>query len=145
MSEVEVNAAENVNQEGVENYNMQSLYTSKILPHINEIKKICKINNLPFFFSAAVKNEKGKTKYVNDGVLTGSNSIGLYNDMFEKFLLVMHGGKVTFQDELDEEAINYILDQMPGDENNIVNSNMIPDKVEEKKEEESVIEFIGDI
>ncbi len=130
--------------EGITEYNMQNLYTSQILPHINEIKKICKINNLPFFISLAVRNEKGKTKYINDGVLTGSNQIGLYNDMFEKFLLVMHGGKVSFQDELDEEALNYILDQMPEEENNNnsndnnTNSNII-------ETDDAIIDFVGDI
>ena len=137
MSEIEANGAAVTNSEEIAEYNMQSLYTAQILPHINEIKKICKVKNLPFFISTAVKNEKGKTKYVNDGVLTGSNQIGLYNDMFEKFLLVMHGGKVSYQEDLDEDAINYILDQMHEEDEN--------KEVKTIETDDAIIDFVGDI
>lgn len=127
---------EETNRE-INEYDLQALYKSKVEPHLTEMKKVCKLNNLPFFFTIAVKNEKGKTKYLNDGVLTGSNNVGLYNDMFEKFLLVMHGAKIGYQEELDEDAINYIMEQLPGDASpQMVNSNDTND---------SIIDFIGDL
>ena len=138
MKEIETTAT-GESAKNIVNYNMQNVYNAEILPHVNEIKKICKVQNIPFFISTAVRNENNKTKYVNDGVLTGSNQIGLYNDMFEKFLLVMHGGKVTFREDLDEDAINYILDQLPEEGNNeVTNSNAV-------EADDAIIDFVGDL
>ena len=138
--EIDADMEKNENEKAkrdIKEYNLQSLYTNKILPHLNEIRKICKVNNLPYFFSTAVKNEKEKTKYINDGVLTGSNNIGLYNDMFEKFLLVMHGGKVNYKEDLDEEALSYILNQLPEEEQ--------PKAASSAGNEDTIVDFVGDL
>lgn len=93
-------------------FDYQSLYTSKIEPLLAEMKIICKLNKIPFFFAIATKNINGKTTYKNDGVLTGSNEIGLYDDMFERFLMVMHGANVNYIPEFDEEALGYIMNEL---------------------------------
>ena len=69
-------------------YDKTKLYEEKVLPLINEMRKICVLNNLPIFFACATKNKDGKTEYAEEGILTGSAGIELYDDWFEKFLLV---------------------------------------------------------
>ncbi len=96
-------------------YNKEKLYEQKVLPLIEEIKKICVVENLPIFFSCAVKNEDKKTTYKQEGILTGSTGVELYQDRFTKFLLVDKLNLVpaaqlaTFDDSvLEKEAMDYI-------------------------------------
>ncbi len=102
--------------EDCEEFNKMSVYEEQIAPLKDEIAKICAINNIPFFFSCAPVNEKGKTTYVEDGHLTGSNSIKLYQDYYKKYILVRRLNLVPAtrftdfnEDTIGEEAMNYIL------------------------------------
>ena len=98
-------------------YDLQEFYKKEIAPKVDEIKKLCRIHKLPFFFSAAVANNDKETKYINAANSTGSNEINLYDDKFVNFLLVLQHIKLvpavsldTFEDDLfDQEGMKYIV------------------------------------
>lgn len=98
-------------------YDKTELYEHKVRPLIEEIKKICQVNQLPFVCSCATSNKDGETHYENDGVLTGSNGIVLYDDRMVKFLLCLQGAKLAPIGDirLDDASITY-LDQVDSDE-----------------------------
>nr|WP_297765702.1 hypothetical protein [uncultured Butyrivibrio sp.] len=107
-------------------YDMTKLYEAKVLPLINEIEKICVMEKLPIFFSCAVKNENGKTEYKQEGILTGSTGVELYQDRFTKFLLVdklnlVPATKLATFDEnsLGAAAMEYINDSNFDDDGNL--------------------------
>ncbi len=94
-------------------YDKTQLYEETILPLIKEIKKVCKLNNVPFFITTAVKNTHEKTFYENDGNLTGSNSINLKKDNFKNIIKVIHGvelkpiGSIDYDEELSDFVNNF--------------------------------------
>lgn len=91
-------------------YDARKLYTEQIRPHIVEIKKICKLNKVPFVCTCATANDEKGTTYENDGVLTGSNNINLKEDRFIRYLLVIRGAELApiGSIKLDKAAIDYI-------------------------------------
>lgn len=95
-------------------YDAEKTYKDKIEPLVEEIKKTCAIEKIPFFFTCAVKNDADGTKYVNDGVLTGSYGISLETDHFPPILGVMNGARIIFStdedEELPEEISEYLND-----------------------------------
>lgn len=96
----------------VSQYDKSQVVKDEIRPLLLEMKKICRINNIPFFFSCAAANSEKKTVYTNEGVLTGSLGIDLTDDKFEKYLMVLRGaelqplGAIT---QFDDDAMQYIL------------------------------------
>ncbi|MBQ7424880.1 MAG: hypothetical protein IJV21_01295, partial [Lachnospiraceae bacterium] len=105
------NEADNPNNE----YDYTDIYKEQIEPLINRIQQICIDHNMPVFFACAVKNKNGKTDYKMDGIMTGSNSIKLYQDYFEIFLDVgklnlVPASKLTQFDEstLGADMMDYI-------------------------------------
>ncbi len=88
-------------------FDATDIYKEKLEPMIIEMKKICKINKIPFFFSIAYKNDQNSTTYHNDGVLPGSNFVDLVDDKFRKYLMVLNGAKVGFIDD-DQGIQDYI-------------------------------------
>ena len=109
-------------------YQKEKEYREKIAPLLKEIKIQCELNKIPFFFIAAVANSEKGTKYVRDGLMTGSHSIHLANDEFEKHLGVCCGFDVyppgTKTDFTEEELMNYIL------------SGALPDELETVEDKE---------
>lgn len=96
-------------------YDKTQVYKNEILPLITQMKKICSLNNMPIFFSCAVKNTNGDTSYAKEGFLTGSNKIGLYKDLFPTYLAVGHidlvpaAGITKFSEEtLGSEGMEYL-------------------------------------
>lgn len=83
-------------------YDATKKYKEEILPLVNQIKKVCAINSIPFFFTCAVKNDEKETQYENEGVLTGSYGINLKTDYFAPILGVLNGGRVIFTTDEDE-------------------------------------------
>lgn len=126
-------------------YDLTKFYADEIRPYIIEIKKKCKLNNLPFAFVCAVKNDESGTVYRKENVLTGSCGITLKNNVFEQYLAALCGfnlvpavafskfqapdDKNAYAEVLDDAALQYIYD---GDESNDYKNT-------------SSIEFIGDI
>lgn len=72
-------------------YDHSKLYKEKIHPLVNEIKKLCAVNDIPFFFSFAIASDEKGTKYDNDGFLSNSTSRVLKEDKFPAYLAVVRG------------------------------------------------------
>ncbi len=92
-------------------YDKSELYENEIVPKLKELTILCKINRLPFIFSCCPVNKDGESVYKNDGVLTGSSELRLYDDRFVKFLLILRGANVAPLNDIsldDDEAIDYI-------------------------------------
>ena len=89
-------------------YDKKDIYDEKIAPLVAEMRRTCKLNKIPFFITTAVSNKKGVTKYCNDGVMPGSNSIELHEDRFRKYLLVLQGAEVSILPNEDETIADYI-------------------------------------
>lgn len=77
-------------------YDKTEEYKKNVAPLIASLVKECTKARIPLFISTAPKNDESETVYKNDGVLTGSLGITLKEDEFEKYLAVLHGGKVFF-------------------------------------------------
>lgn len=80
----------------VTEYDKRADYKKNIAPIVEELVKACTKAQIPMFVSIAPFNSAEETGYENDGVLTGSLGLTLKEDEFEKYLAVLHGGKVTF-------------------------------------------------
>lgn len=78
-------------EQNITDYDLTDFYNSEIKPKLIEIKKLCKLYKLPFFFASAPLNNEKKTKYEYESNLTGSNRIVLKDDKFETFLGVIVG------------------------------------------------------
>lgn len=92
-------------------YDKTEIYEKEIVPKLAEIKKICELNDIPFFNCVAVKNAEDGTVYKYDGILTGSKQIKLADDQFEKHLCVANGFDVKTSTEVDfsdEDFLKYI-------------------------------------
>lgn len=50
----------------VTEFNKSAVFNKDIQEKLHELKALCKKEGIPFFFSACVKNEKGKSVYEND-------------------------------------------------------------------------------
>lgn len=85
-------------------YDKKAFIEAEIIPVIQELKRKCLVNKVPFCFSIAYKNKKstkknlknangGETKYYNDGLLPYPENIKLYENYFDNFLLAMRGGQ----------------------------------------------------
>ncbi|MBP3781720.1 MAG: hypothetical protein J6I68_00565 [Butyrivibrio sp.] len=138
-------------------FDKTEVYDKQIKPLIKKITDICLVNDMPIFFSCAVKNEggateyeKGVTVYKRDGVLPGSNNINLYDDWFRLYLLIGHMGLTVtpttkfaqFNEEsLGSEIMDYITNTSLEDEAEELDENIqevtdveevLPDAPEEK-------------
>ncbi len=115
-------------------YDLQGFYENEIAPLVNEILKKCKINRLPFVFSCCPYNKDGESIYKNQGNLTGSNELTLYDDRFVRFLLVLGGAKLAPLADVsfDEEAQEYFAEPPVDDEDE-----MEPDSEDVVDEEET--------
>lgn len=82
-------------EEDINVYDKKKIYDSEIAPLVKQLKEICARECIPFFSTFAIANKPGKTKYKHEGVLTGSLGMELDDDVFERLLLVLCGGKVT--------------------------------------------------
>ncbi len=89
-------------------YDLTHFYKTEIEPKVIEIKKLCRVNKLPFAFVAALKNANGKTEYKSEANLTGSNGINLYDDHFENYLMALNGFDLTPVAGLEEFDDNLI-------------------------------------
>ena len=92
-------------------FDAEKLYDRDIRPLVDEIKKICIMNKVPFFVTTVVKSTTRETKYEMDGILTGSTDIHLKDDRFERLLMVCRGAKVkpVYKDAIENEgAMEYI-------------------------------------
>ncbi len=99
-------------------YDKTKLYKSDIEPLVKEIEIKCKLNNIPFVCTFAIKNDAKDTVYKNTGVLTGSMGVHLTDDCFENYLVALQKNKrivLIDSQRLTDEQTQYI-DEMYDDE-----------------------------
>ena len=68
-------------------------YNDKIRPLIADITTKCTIYNIPFFFTAVLKNEGEQTEYIMEGVAKGTHDINLADDRMVLHEAVGNGKK----------------------------------------------------
>lgn len=116
-----------IKTENITEYDKQKLFDEKIMPLIKEIRKICIVEKIPFCASFAVANVKVKnkkkkkptdpeylydTKYVNEGILTGTLGLNLYTNHFEKYILALRGGTVLTPEQADSLKIHETISSL---------------------------------
>lgn len=79
------------NNNRVDVYDKSEVYEKKIKPLINELVNVCSINRIPLYVTVAPVNTETGTTYHNDGVMTGSREIHLYDDKIKHHMLVSGG------------------------------------------------------
>ncbi len=89
-------------------YNKKTVYDEQLAPLVAQMRRICKLNKIPFFISTAIANSQNDTVYCNDGVLPGSNFVKLHDDNMRKYLLVSRGAEVSVQRNIEDEIGEYI-------------------------------------
>lgn len=72
-------------------FNHSKIYEKELVPLINEMKKICALNKIPFFTCVAVSNTDTKTKFAYDGILPGYLDLELSDNQFAKHLCIANG------------------------------------------------------
>lgn len=75
----------------IDTFDKTDVYEKTLKPLINEIVNVCSINRIPLFITVAPSNNEKETKYYNDGVLTGSREIHLYDDKIKHHMLISGG------------------------------------------------------
>lgn len=118
----------------VTEYDKTSVYKKQIVPLIEDIVKVCTKEKIPMFISLAPKSTTDETTYYNDGVLTGSLGITLHEDEFEKYLGVLHGGKITFPGGDPELSEGKLFDYIASSISNTPSANDDPEDDEDFEE-----------
>lgn len=101
------------NEKNLTIYDKSDVYKREVKPLIDNIKKVCVVNNIPIFISCAISNSEEKTEYKTDGIMTGSAGINLKNDKLEDFLMVLRGAKLESFGALkkfESDEMDYIMD-----------------------------------
>ena len=75
-------------------FDKRELFEEEVTPLLEEIKTFCKVNKIPFFFSACVKNDNEGSEYIHDGNLCESNKIVLTDDKITDFIRILCGFKI---------------------------------------------------
>lgn len=90
-------------------FNKKDVFEKKCKKKLDELIRLLDKEQIPCFFSIAVKNDDKGTEYINDGVMTGSNDINLQDDQIKYHLAVAAGFiAVPRQQELvlDSDMLN---------------------------------------
>lgn len=103
--------------------------TKEFLTIKNELSNIISkltLMGIPFIYMAAVENNEETTKYMTDGILTGTLGIDLTEDRFAEVIKAMHGAKYSFDlsadDKTRKEYINAVLDVSAEAEEELANA-----------------------
>ena len=64
--------------------------TKYVKPIVSELKKECGLNNIPFLFTAAIKNSESETVYKNE-MLLAQTHVSLTDKRIARMLLRMNG------------------------------------------------------
>lgn len=75
-------------------YDKESVYNDKIKKHITEIRKICVLNGIPFFFAFCTKNDDNKSQYRYHMFSGMETELMPTQNNFPEFVKVMCGMKV---------------------------------------------------
>lgn len=69
----------------------EEYFESECRDLLNALVKKCYLGGIPCFFTAAVKNSSEGTKYISDGIMTGSTNIVLFDDKIKHHMMVNDG------------------------------------------------------
>ena len=100
----------NTDKKPITAYNKKQVFQTQIAPHLQAIKELCVINEVPFISCFAIANDEKKTSYVYDGTMPGMYNIDLTDKTINKHLLVANGfdvrprGGVGVMDDIVKEA-----------------------------------------
>lgn len=83
-------------------YDRKSIYEEKVKPLVNQIEEICRLNGIPFFFTAAVKNSADGTEYVNKAMTALPMNIYLKDDKLVEHVKVSAGFEVVVPDHIPD-------------------------------------------
>lgn len=72
-------------------FDKEDVFNKKCKEKLDELIELLEEEQIPCFFSIAVKNDDKGTKYINSGVMTGSNAINLKDDQIKRHLAVAAG------------------------------------------------------
>ena len=78
---------------------------------LDELVLLCSVNRIPFYWTAAVKNDDTGTEYISDAVAVESRNIVLKEDKISKHLAVTAGFNVVpNRSNLEDELMNELLE-----------------------------------
>lgn len=83
-------------------YNKKEDYLSTIVPLINEIRKLCNDEKIPFFFACPIESTEKRTIYEYDLIGTNPNNIFLYDDKIIDFTNVANGFEVVDRKSVED-------------------------------------------
>ena len=108
------------NSSEIDVFDVRDIYKEKIDPLVKELNKICILNKIPYFMTTVVRSTPTRTDYKNDGIMTGSTRIHLYDDKFERFMMICCGAEIRsphreILNEDDETVMNYLNEMLSQD------------------------------
>jgi hypothetical protein len=83
-------------------FNQKEIYDKEIAPKLEEVKKLCLLNNIPLFFTACVSNSNTETVYENEMVSPDMLDIELKNNHFPRHINVLSGFATVPSNEMIE-------------------------------------------
>ena len=92
-------------------FDMHDVFDAEVAPLLKQLKAVCKVHKIPFFFSACIENSEEGSEYFHDGNLCGSNQIVLKDDKITDFLRILCG----FRLRVDEKTKEYSY-TLPGED-----------------------------
>lgn len=72
-------------------FNKTESYKNTILPLLEQIEQLCKMEKLPFFFTIAIANDKKGTKYESTALTPVPMELMLAEDKIVKHINVVNG------------------------------------------------------
>lgn len=96
-------------------YNEKDTFNKKIAPRLKEIKEICAIHQIPFFFTCAVSNNEKETNYMTDMVLAGADRT-LTENQIGNAILFFNGFEGRIPRDVQKALrvlVDYIMDTNP--------------------------------
>lgn len=79
----------------VNHFDKEKIFEDNCRELLDELVLLCSIHRIPFFWTAAVKNNNESTEYISDGVGIASRSIVLKEDKISKHLAINAGFDVV--------------------------------------------------
>ena len=83
-------------------FNKKDVYTDKIEPLINQLKKACNLEKMPTFITVAVQNGPKGTEYKSDMILSSSD-IKLTDNRISSILLKINGFEDKFPAHINKD------------------------------------------
>lgn len=111
-------------------FDKSEIFKNEIQSMLDEIVLRCSIHRIPFFWTAAIKNDNETTEYTNEAVAPGSREMLLKDNKINKHMLVAAGFDVvpknySFEVDIAKENDLALLEET---ENAILNLNKDYDK-----------------